>query len=211
MFIDQVEIHVRSGKGGDGMVDFHREKYIPRGGPDGGGVFEVRHTLNTLSSFRQNQKFKAEEADGAAEEFGQKQIIFLQRADIVCSEFEVDRIFNRKSRRVHHRAGCQAGRFGEKITHGATIFIHRSRSDGSRFAVVRVYVLCQTQSVRRRFDDDGWRLLRRVERHLQRRRPISVAYAPTGEPAVPTREPFIPSAESTSASASHFAARPRVP
>ena len=68
MFTDQVTIHLKSGKGGDGMVHFHREKFVPRGGPDGGDggkggdvVFEVRSTLNTLSSFRQNQKFKAEE------------------------------------------------------------------------------------------------------------------------------------------------------
>jgi len=68
MFIDQVEIHVKSGKGGDGMVHFHREKFVPRGGPDGGDggkggdvIFEVKPTLNTLSSFRQNQKFRAEE------------------------------------------------------------------------------------------------------------------------------------------------------
>jgi GTP-binding protein len=68
MFIDQVEIFVRSGKGGDGMVHFHREKFIPRGGPDGGDggkggdvILEVKSTLNTLSSFRQNQKFKAED------------------------------------------------------------------------------------------------------------------------------------------------------
>jgi GTPase len=68
MFIDQVEIHVKSGKGGDGMVHFHREKFIPRGGPDGGDggkggnvIFEVKPTLNALSSFRQNQKFRAED------------------------------------------------------------------------------------------------------------------------------------------------------
>jgi GTP-binding protein len=70
MFTDQVEIHVRSGKGGDGMVHFRREKFIPMGGPDGGDggkggdvIFEVKTTLNTLSSFRQNQRFKAQ--DGA--------------------------------------------------------------------------------------------------------------------------------------------------
>jgi GTP-binding protein len=68
MFTDQVVIHVKSGKGGDGMVHFHREKFIPRGGPDGGDggkggdvIFEVKSTLNTLSAFRQNQKFRAEE------------------------------------------------------------------------------------------------------------------------------------------------------
>src|SRR5512138_1142332 len=70
MFIDQVEIHVKSGKGGDGMVHFHREKFVPRGGPDGGDggkggdvIFEVKTTLNTLAAFRPNQKFRAE--DGA--------------------------------------------------------------------------------------------------------------------------------------------------
>jgi GTP-binding protein len=68
MFIDQVEIYVRSGKGGDGMMHFRREKYMPRGGPDGGDggrggdlIFEVRVTLNTLSSFRPNQKFQADD------------------------------------------------------------------------------------------------------------------------------------------------------
>src|SRR5688572_15993797 len=68
MFTDQVEIHVKSGKGGDGMMHFRQEKFIPRGGPDGGDggkggdvIFEVKSTLNTLSSFRQNQRFKAED------------------------------------------------------------------------------------------------------------------------------------------------------
>jgi GTP-binding protein len=71
MFIDQVEIFVRSGKGGDGMVHFRREKFVPRGGPDGGDggkggdvVFEVKPTLNTLSTFRPKQKFRAEDGVG---------------------------------------------------------------------------------------------------------------------------------------------------
>src|SRR6266545_7070433 len=68
MFTDQVEIQVKSGKGGDGMMHFRREKFIPLGGPDGGDggkggdvILEVKSTLNTLSAFRQNQKFKAED------------------------------------------------------------------------------------------------------------------------------------------------------
>lgn len=69
MFIDEAEILVRSGKGGDGMVHFHREKFVPRGGPDGGDggrggdvIFEVRPTINTLQAFRHVARYIA--ADG---------------------------------------------------------------------------------------------------------------------------------------------------
>ncbi len=68
MFIDTVELNIQSGKGGDGMIHFHREKYRPRGGPDGGdggrggSVFlEVQPTLNTLTKFHYNQRFVAED------------------------------------------------------------------------------------------------------------------------------------------------------
>ncbi len=67
MFIDEALIFVRSGRGGNGMVHFHREKYVPRGGPDGGDggrggdvIFEVKTTLNTLQSFRYKHKYVAE-------------------------------------------------------------------------------------------------------------------------------------------------------
>jgi len=67
MFIDEVEIHVMSGKGGDGAVHFRREKYVPRGGPDGGDggkgasvILEAKYTLNTLFAFRNRKEFKGE-------------------------------------------------------------------------------------------------------------------------------------------------------
>lgn len=67
MFIDSVVIEVSSGKGGDGMVHMHREKYRPRGGPDGGDggrggdvVLKVNPILNTLNRFHYNQKFAAQ-------------------------------------------------------------------------------------------------------------------------------------------------------
>ncbi len=70
MFIDEATIYIRSGRGGDGLVHFRREKYIPRGGPDGGDggkggdvVLEVQHTLNTLAAFRYKSKYTA--VDGA--------------------------------------------------------------------------------------------------------------------------------------------------
>ncbi len=67
MFLDEVCIRVVSGKGGDGIVHFRREKYVPRGGPDGGNggkggdvIFEASRELSTLSKFRYQKLFKAE-------------------------------------------------------------------------------------------------------------------------------------------------------
>src|SRR4030067_3065725 len=68
MVIDEAVIKVLSGKGGNGAVHFRREKYVPRGGPDGGdggkggGVrLTVLRTLSTLSSFHQKKRFRAED------------------------------------------------------------------------------------------------------------------------------------------------------
>lgn len=67
MYFDEAEIFVQSGRGGDGMVHFHREKYKPRGGPDGGDggrggdvILEVKPTLNTLFDFRHKSKYIAD-------------------------------------------------------------------------------------------------------------------------------------------------------
>jgi GTP-binding protein len=73
MFIDQAEISVQSGKGGDGAVHFRREKYVPRGGPDGGDggkggdvVLFVNPHENTLYSLQQKHKYRARDgANGA--------------------------------------------------------------------------------------------------------------------------------------------------
>jgi GTP-binding protein len=66
MFVDEVDIHVLAGDGGRGCLSFRREKYIPRGGPDGGdgghggSVFVVAApTKNTLVDFRFHPEFKA--------------------------------------------------------------------------------------------------------------------------------------------------------
>jgi GTP-binding protein len=68
MFVDQARILIRSGRGGDGAVHFHREKFVPRGGPDGGDggrggdiIFEVTTHLNTLSEFRHTTRFAAQD------------------------------------------------------------------------------------------------------------------------------------------------------
>ncbi len=75
MFIDEAEIYVRSGTGGNGAVHFRREKYVPRGGPDGGDggrggdiILKVEHRLNTLSYLRHNQKFIADDGRNGAKQ-----------------------------------------------------------------------------------------------------------------------------------------------
>ncbi|WP_226526332.1 GTPase ObgE [Metabacillus niabensis] len=66
MFVDQVKVYVKGGDGGNGMVAFRREKYVPKGGPAGGDggngadvVFEVEEGLRTLMDFRYKRHFKA--------------------------------------------------------------------------------------------------------------------------------------------------------
>lgn len=66
MFLDQVTIDIKAGKGGDGMVAFRREKYVPDGGPAGGDggrggsiYLVVDEGLRTLMDFRYNRYFKA--------------------------------------------------------------------------------------------------------------------------------------------------------
>ena len=66
-FVDEANITVQAGKGGNGCVSFRREKYIPYGGPnggdggDGGSVYLVTDTgLNTLVDFRYKRSYKAE-------------------------------------------------------------------------------------------------------------------------------------------------------
>ena len=66
MFLDEVKIYVRSGDGGNGLVAFRREKYVPKGGPAGGDggrganvVFIVDEGLRTFMDYRYQKKFVA--------------------------------------------------------------------------------------------------------------------------------------------------------
>lgn len=67
MFVDQVTIHVKAGKGGDGCVSFYRAKYISHGGPDGGDggkggdvIFVGDGGMRTLMDFRYQRVFQAQ-------------------------------------------------------------------------------------------------------------------------------------------------------
>lgn len=70
MFIDEAKIFVKAGDGGNGCVSFRREKYRPKGGPDGGDggdggniVLEADEGLKTLQDFRFHRHFKAKRGD----------------------------------------------------------------------------------------------------------------------------------------------------
>ncbi|MBY7143264.1 GTPase ObgE [Virgibacillus sp. NKC19-3] len=70
MFVDQVSVYVKAGDGGNGLVAYRREKYVPKGGPAGGDagngadiIFEVDEGLNTLMDFRYNRHFKGKRGE----------------------------------------------------------------------------------------------------------------------------------------------------
>lgn len=72
-FVDEVTVRVQAGKGGDGSASFRREKYIPRGGPDGGDggdggdvCLVAKSGINTLADFRVARRFKAENGEPGA-------------------------------------------------------------------------------------------------------------------------------------------------
>ena len=73
MLVDSVEIELKAGDGGDGVIAWRREKFVPRGGPDGGDgvnggnvILRATHNLDTLSSFRFRKTFKAERGHNGA-------------------------------------------------------------------------------------------------------------------------------------------------
>lgn len=72
-FVDEATIQVEAGKGGHGCLSFRREKYVPRGGPDGGDggdggsvYLEAQEALNTLIDYRFKRKFKAQSGEPGA-------------------------------------------------------------------------------------------------------------------------------------------------
>jgi len=68
MFLDKVKIECKAGNGGNGVIAFRREKYVPNGGPNGGDggkggdiIFKTNKNMDNLGEFRFKKKFKAED------------------------------------------------------------------------------------------------------------------------------------------------------
>ena len=73
MFIDEIIIHVKAGKGGDGCVSFRRERFIPKGGPDGGDggrggsvYIKADLQLKTLNEYYRNPHRKAQNGENGS-------------------------------------------------------------------------------------------------------------------------------------------------
>ncbi len=130
MFIDKIKIYVKAGAGGNGVVSFRREKYVAKGGPDGGDggnggniVFRIDEGSNTLLAFRYKRKFIAENGgDGAGGKFhganGVDTIILVPRGTLL-RDVESGKI-------IHDMSGdedfilCKGGRGGWGNKHFAT-------------------------------------------------------------------------------------------
>jgi len=98
MFIDTVKIRVQAGDGGNGCVSFRREKYIPRGGPDGGGggdggsvILKVDPSVPTLIDLKYNPLQRAERGEhGKGKNLqgrrGRDAIVPVPPGTVVCDE-----------------------------------------------------------------------------------------------------------------------------
>ncbi|MGB1091529.1 MAG: dynamin family protein, partial [Oceanobacter sp.] len=72
-FVDEARISVEAGKGGNGCLSFRREKFIPKGGPDGGDggdggsvILEADDAINTLVDYRYTRRFRAESGENGS-------------------------------------------------------------------------------------------------------------------------------------------------
>ena len=113
------------------MVHFRREKFVPMGGPDGGDggkggdvIFEVKTTLNSLSSFRRNQKFKAEEGvkGGPAQMSGRagKDLVIHVPPGTVIFNADTGELIGDLAQPDQRLIICKGGRGGRGNQHFAT-------------------------------------------------------------------------------------------
>lgn len=130
MFIDKIKIYVKAGNGGNGVVSFRREKYVAKGGPDGGDggnggnvIFSVDEGANTLLAFRYKRKFAAENGgDGGGAKFHGK-----NGADVIVKVPRGTILRDAESEKILHDMAdgtdfvlCRGGRGGWGNKHFAT-------------------------------------------------------------------------------------------
>ncbi len=131
IFIDEADIFVQSGRGGDGMVHFRREKFVPRGGPDGGDggkggdiIFRVNPNLNTLYHFRHQTRYHAENGlnGGIANRTGgsSSDLIIDVPPGTAVTDQKTGEILADLTEPDHQMVICKGGRGGRGNQHFAT-------------------------------------------------------------------------------------------
>jgi len=131
MFADRAEIHIKSGKGGDGHVSFRKEIFVPAGGPDGGDggrggdlIFEVDEGLNTLTDFRYVRKYSAEDGENGMKKrcHGKdgSDLIVKVPAGTVIKEKESGKVVADMSHGHNREVILRGGRGGKGNQHYAT-------------------------------------------------------------------------------------------
>lgn len=131
LFVDYATITATSGSGGNGCVSFRREKYIPKGGPDGGDggrggdiIIQADQNLHTLIDFRYRRHYRAKDGQsGKGKQMtgksGEPLIIRVPCGTVVRDKESGDLL----SDLVHHQeilVAAQGGRGGQGNTHFAT-------------------------------------------------------------------------------------------
>lgn len=131
MFIDVAEIFLKAGDGGNGIVSFHRAKYITSGGPDGGDggdggsiVFEVDLGLRTLVDFRYKRKYEAEPGNKGANQNssgrGAKDLVIRVPCGTIVKDKDTGMIMADLSHEGQREVICRGGKGGWGNQHFAT-------------------------------------------------------------------------------------------
>lgn len=131
MFIDRANIFVKSGRGGDGIVAFHREKYVNAGGPDGGDggkggdiIFTVDTGMSTLMDFRYKRKFAAQNGENGRKnkmtgKSGQDLIVKVPQGTVVKNA-DTDEVIADLTDKDQRVVIAKGGRGGQGNMHFAT-------------------------------------------------------------------------------------------
>jgi GTP-binding protein len=131
MFIDQAKIQVISGNGGNGAVSFRREKYVPRGGPNGGDggkggdvIFEADKSLSTLIDFRYKKIYRAQNGQpgSGGDKTGKngKDTIIKVPAGSLIKNAQTGKIIADLTKHQQRFTAAKGGKGGRGNTHFAT-------------------------------------------------------------------------------------------
>lgn len=128
MFLDQAKIHIKSGAGGNGCVSFRREKFVPKGGPNGGDggrggdiIFKANPQLSTLIDFRYKAHYKAKK--GGNGEGGLKtgksadNTVIMVPCGSIIKDFETDKVIAELLEAGDEKVILKGGRGGKGNNH----------------------------------------------------------------------------------------------